>query len=284
MHSACRPASVAANTLSGHLARVSVGLVPATDAELTLPFSQAVMERILERVPRLRPDCDWVVLMPTDSRRARVMILGLDEQRSSTVLVRATLDEPNLLAMQLLGALADVATSFVYPRVDDVFSVDGWWITVEEPLPRLPHRPARLDIEGLHEVATAIQGLIPPRDGLVCAHGDLGPWNVRRYSGGLLGILDWEYAHWAPPAADEVWYALTRPLATTKAQGRRVGELALGDLRRVYGDDDIRTAARFIVSHRSGPEPREIREGVERSESLNRFEARLAAAFTVLTD
>lgn len=283
MHAACRPLAVFANSLSGHLTRLSVRLVPSRRMELALPFDDEILAQIFDRVPEMRPDRDWVVLRPSDSRRARMMILALDEQRRPAVFVRATLDEPNPLALRLLEQLGQTGSGLVYPRVEDVFPLGEWWITVEQPLPQASHRPARLDAARLHELATTIQTLAPSRDGLFCGHGDLGPWNVRRFADGRLGVLDWEYATWSPKATDEVWYGLTLSLATTNLPGTRVGRLVVDDLRNIYQDEEIGRAADFIVTQRSGAEPAEIRQGVERSKSLLEFEGRLDEALSVLT-
>jgi hypothetical protein len=242
------------------------------------------MAEILDRVPGLRRDHDWVVLTPSDPRRSRIMILGLDGMRRQTVFVRATLDEPNLLALRLLEQLQQTRSGLVYPMVEDVFSLDEWWITVERPLPQASHRPARLDARSLHELAKEIQALAPPRDGLVCGHGDLGPWNVRRYADGRLGVLDWEYATWSTRATDELWYALTLPLATTDQPGKRIGQTAIDALGEVYGEHEVREAAEFLVTQRTRAEPAEIREGVERSKSLLAFEDRLVQALSLITD
>lgn len=283
-HAACRPLTVFANTLSGHLIRLSVRLVPSSRTDLTLPFDDQLMAEILDRVPGLRRDHDWVVLTPSDPRRSRIMILGLDGMRRQTVFVRATLDEPNLLALRLLEQLQQTRSGLVYPMVEDVFSLDEWWITVERPLPQASHRPARLDARSLHELAKEIQALAPPRDGLVCGHGDLGPWNVRRYADGRLGVLDWEYATWSTRATDELWYALTLPLATTDQPGKRIGQTAIDALGEVYGEHEVREAAEFLVTQRTRAEPAEIREGVERSKSLLAFEDRLVQALSLITD
>lgn len=283
MHAACRPVAVLANTVAGHLTRLSVSLIPARKGELELPFHEEILVGILESVPKLRADRDWVVLMPSDSRRARAMILGLDERRRPSVFVKVTRDEPNRLALRLLAELEATGARFVFPKVTDVVQIGGWWITVEQPLPQLPHSPARLEPARLKELTAEIQELVPTEAGLPCGHGDFGPWNVRRFSNGLLGILDWEYATRSPMAADAVWYALTMRLATTNLRGEQIGEGANDELRLVYSDHEIRRAAGFILAQRDELEPQEILQEVERSPALLEFERRLDAALTTLT-
>lgn len=283
VHAACRRPAVVANTLSGHLVRVSPRLVPGRGVRMSLPFPDDVRDELIEHVPRLGSRAGWVVLLPTDARRARIMILGLGVDRRPSVFVRATLDEPNRHALELLDALAATGSGVVHPKVEEVFRLGEWWVTVETPLPQAAHRPARLGVAAAHELVGSIQSLAPARDGLVCGHGDLGPWNVRRFSDGRVGILDWEYATWSPRATDEVWYATTFRLATTKAPGETIGRSVLDGLRQVYPDDVIGDAARFIVSSRRGPEPPEVRTGVERSTALREFERRLESALEILT-
>ncbi len=44
-------------------------------------------------------------------------------------------------------------------------------------------------------------------------HGDFTPWNLRRLKTGSLVLIDWEYADWGPPRADEVMYSVTSSVA-----------------------------------------------------------------------
>jgi hypothetical protein len=39
-------------------------------------------------------------------------------------------------------------------------------------------------------------------------HGDLSVWNLREavFARSVPSLIDWEYAGWAPPGADETWY------------------------------------------------------------------------------
>ncbi|MFZ0013674.1 MAG: phosphotransferase [Acidimicrobiia bacterium] len=281
MHGACRPLPVLANTIAGHLSRLSVRLVPAGAAEVALPFDESELGEILARVPQLEMERPWVVMRPTDARRSRVMILGLDERRRPLVFVKATLDRPNQLALDVLERCKEVVPGFVVPRIEAVFQTGRWWLTVEEPLPQLAHRPARLRADETHRLVETIHGY--SSDGpLVLAHGDLGPWNLRRFSDGRLAVIDWEYAHHAPVACDEIWFAVTRRLATTRQDGHQAGAAARSELAGLYADEDIAEAVAFIVAGRSGPEPDEVRDDVERSQSLLDFEDRLSAALTAL--
>jgi aminoglycoside phosphotransferase (APT) family kinase protein len=54
-------------------------------------------------------------------------------------------------------------------------------------------------------------------------HGDLTPWNLRRFPRGMLALIDWEDACWGPPAADAVLFrasaaALGQPLDAAPAE------------------------------------------------------------------
>lgn len=275
VHAACRPHVVLANTLAGHLSRLSVRLLPGSRTELVMPFDEHVLVRI-QREVGFHPDSDLVVLQPSDPRRSRVLIIVLDRDRRPDAFIKATLDEPNELAMRALAELA--RAPFLVPRPRTVFRVGDWWVTVEDPLPQVSHRPARLDPTDLHDLVTRFQLVLGSKDGQVLGHGDLGPWNLREFKGHGVGIIDWEYAAWAPRAADELWQFLTMGLATTRHPGERIGARTREWLMITHPLDEIAEAVAYVVQRRSRPEAEEIKDDVSRTPALQEFELRLEHA------
>ena len=205
--------------------------------------------------------------------------MPLDLDRRPTAFVKVTLDPPNPLAVAMLESLPRLEPGFVFPRVREVFQVGEWWVTLEDPLPQVPHRPARPNPDQRHSVVSAIHDLVPHEGAdYRPAHGDMGPWNVREYLGVGLAILDWEYATLAPVATDEVWHAVSLRLATGGRPGERVGVEARDELRAFYRDAQLRDAAAFLADRWDDEEPVEIRKDLPKSKPLLRSERRLARA------
>lgn len=289
MHSACRPVAVLAANSIGELARIAVWLVPGRSSEFAPPISEPVWRDLLAsleeaagaRLPEM------VVMRPSDPRRARLMWLALDERRRARLFVKLTRNPPNPLARRLLTALAVAEPPFWFPRERVGGTVEDppglpWSYAADEPMPAGPHWPARLTASQRHGLAASISALVPAeRVGLVAVHGDLGPWNVRRLGGGRLAIVDWENATWAPPAADEMWHALTGRLI-----GRRppaaVAEMTRAELGRFFDAGQVASAARFWLRRWEEDEPAEVVEGVPKSGKLRSFEKRLQSALTAL--
>ena len=89
-------------------------------------------------------------------------------------------------------------------------TANGWSWLMTEGLSHPLHRPAYdFDFaafgDDLDRALAPSLGAPPEPDWRV-AHGDLAPWNVRR-CGGSTVVLDWETVGWAPPRADEVYFA-----------------------------------------------------------------------------
>ena len=90
---------------------------------------------------------------------------------------------------------------------------DGWAKVVDE-------KGLAASARMLREYHDAVAGWNPPTppvwfdgrtgtggEGEIVCHGDYGPWNIVWQGTTPVGLLDWEYAHLAPPSHD-VYYAL----------------------------------------------------------------------------
>jgi hypothetical protein len=285
LHAACRPVAVAANNLVGQSARFSLRLVPGRRVPLALPFGEDVLGEIRSRVEGWRATQDVAMMSPADARRARAILMPLDLEGRPTAFVKVTQDPPNPLTVAIFDGLKRLEPGFLFPRIREVFQVGEWWVTLEDPLPQVRHKPARPGPGKLHSVVSSIHELVSHEQGdLRPAHGDLGPWNVREYVGVGLAILDWEYAAWAPVATDEVWHAITLRLATSRRSGESAGVEAHDELRAFYSDAQLRDAAEFLANRWEEGEPVEIREAMPKSKSLLRSERRLAGALGQFMD
>lgn len=113
--------------------------------------------------------------------------------------------------------------TFRLPRVLDRGETAGWHWMVMEAMPPRPAAPARRIAlpRMVADIQRCLEPLLPRPHGVPVhwrpMHGDLTPWNLRRCGPGLPWLIDWEDAAWAPPGADEVYYAVT----STAVLGRR---------------------------------------------------------------
>jgi hypothetical protein len=129
------------------------------------------------------------------------------------------------LALQLLSRANP--RSFHAPQLLGHGSDADWHYLAMTPLPPRLHRPS-LD-PPLTEITAEIAASLRPlqKDPRTPSHwqpmhGDLTPWNLRRFRGGLLALIDWEDTRWGPPGADAVLFrasatALGHPLGTVAA-------------------------------------------------------------------
>jgi hypothetical protein len=117
-------------------------------------------------------------------------------------------------ALRLIGTSAP--RSFCALRLLSAGVVDSWRYFCTAPLPpglhRVPSSPPLSVITA--EIAAGLAGLPRPTgtpSHWQAMHGDFTPWNLRQ-SGARLFLVDWEYAGWGPPHADEISYRLSASL------------------------------------------------------------------------
>ncbi|MDR7382459.1 phosphotransferase [Promicromonospora iranensis] len=159
--------------------------------------------------------------------------------------------------------------TFRVPRVLDRGSTDGWhWMLIEAMPPR-PAAPARRIVlpRVLADIQRCLEPLLPrARDVPVHwrpMHGDLTPWNLRRCGRGLPWLIDWEDAAWAPPGADQVYYAVTSAavlgrssVAPSEPEHVEAARFWLDRMTARSGDDhDAPLTARLITELRSRINP-----------------------------
>lgn len=290
LHSGCKPLVVLANNMAGRLSQVSVHLVPSTKSAFTPPLSPSGWKDLIERLEghARSPLPELLIMRPADDRRARLMMLPLDSRRRPVFFVKLTRNPPNTLAEQMLAAIASKSARFWYPRqqargvMEDPAGV-RWWYSIDEPMPPGPHWPARLSPAERHDLTTFISGLLPPSDPYnQSAHGDLGPWNVRRLSHDRLAVLDWENARWAPAAADEMWHSVTHRMISP-TDPRRVAARTWSELAEFYDPANIRRSAAFWTNRWHEDEPEEVGAETPKSERLRAFERRLAKVFDLMS-
>ena len=112
--------------------------------------------------------------------------------------------------------------TFSVPRPRGSGEIDRWFWGASDAIANRPHRPVRHLPERLTAEIAGVAESVRPRDPdvpshWVAAHRDLSPWNLRRASG-KRWLIDWEDCGWAPPEADEVYFAATRAAVAERAR------------------------------------------------------------------
>jgi hypothetical protein len=181
----------------------------------------------------------------------------------------AELDREHLAMVALTRARPE---TFRLPRVLDRGETADWHWLVMEAMPPRPAAPARrVPLSRMvADIQRCLEPLLPPQD--VPAHwrpmhGDLTPWNLRRCGRGLPWLIDWEDATWAPPGADQVYYAATsaaalgrRPVSPPEPGHVEAAEFWLERLAARSGDDhDAPLTARLAAELRLMISPAAVR-------------------------
>jgi hypothetical protein len=267
------------NNLIGNLAKASVMAVPGRRISPDLLLSNEEWEQVRSLVPGWQSSSRVILMLPSDPRRSRILVMPLESDRP-LAFVKMTIDAPNPLASELLEALSMTDRSFIFPRVRETVSVGPWWVSIEDPMPQISHKPAPIDPVRRHDLVAEVQALLP-RPGMgehAPSHGDLGPWNFRLLADGRLALLDWEYAARAPVATDEMWHAITFRLSRSRGAGDSLGRDARDELIAFYSPEELAAAANHLASRWEDEEPDEMIDGVPRTKKLLAFEQRLLDA------
>jgi hypothetical protein len=165
-----------------------------------------------------------------------------------------------------LDVLATQSGPVTVPRVVAHGTTPPWTWLVSTPMPARPHRPAvhrvPLDAiaEWLHHALGAALGPRPPElpSHWLPMHGDFAPWNLRRYAGGPLVLLDFEEAAYGPPRADVTYWQATRaalrggvPRAVLDREARDFWVSVVA--ARLACGDDVEANERRLRALRAGP-------------------------------
>jgi hypothetical protein len=151
---------------------------------------------------------DWVHVR---SQWGKVRSSGLGLGRMSVPQVFVTV-EPQVTAV--LHPTGRTGT-FRVPALRDRATSGRWLLRSFDPVPRF-HRTPRWDPVALVAVAQEASQLLDKEltrpEGIPAhwrpMHGDFVPWNLREDRAGVLWLIDWENAGWAPPWADVMRYAV----------------------------------------------------------------------------
>lgn len=195
---------------------LGVRFLPGTSAPWEPPWDGVTGERLSSEWRAVVGDFDTmgIYLQPQKARHGLVALLLKSGRPVAFVKLRtgeASVVHPALAHEHQVLQLMDTTpvTAFVYPRPIALGGVEGWSYCITSAIEGGLDRPAVTDHVGavLADIRTGLAGL--PRGEEVPEdwepmHGDLTPWNLRVSGNGLLKLVDWEGAGWAPSGADAV--------------------------------------------------------------------------------
>jgi len=103
-------------------------------------------------------------------------------------------------------------------------AVAGWYYLAMAPM--APHQHRVPSVAPLHAILEELRAALcahPKPEGMPShwepMHGDFTPWNLREMPSGKLMLVDWEYAGWGPPGADEMLYRASHAAVTGRDTG-----------------------------------------------------------------
>lgn len=217
LYTASRLRPLTAQRLLWLLARAGgIRAVPGRREQWRPPMGEDVMSELLSQWREAvgAPVVGLAIYNRPQEHRPALSLMVCAGDRS--LLVRVRREAESLVLEQRVSEVAQTlgARAFRVPRLHASGSAGGWSWVGYEVIGQRPHAPARSASPALYaEVSRLVEAAVPRPEGCPAdwrgAHGDLTPWNLRR-SGGRLWLIDWEDARFAPPGADEVYFALTR--------------------------------------------------------------------------
>jgi hypothetical protein len=237
LYASCKPRAILAQRLAWTLVAIlGSRALPGRGRTWDPPLAPEPWAELLERWRReLGPFGSIAVYQRLQAQRTGLALLLIGERRPLAFLKLQHGERPGLdteaLALRQLEVYRP--RSFRAPALLGRDSLGEWRYLAMTPLPARLHRPPR--DPPLHEITREISDALGalPRGVSTPAHwtpmhGDLTPWNVRRFPSHGLAVVDWEDADWGPPDADHALYR-----ASAAALRRRRAPLPRVDLEAV---------------------------------------------------
>ncbi len=218
LYAPCRPRGIALRNAFWRLTSLlGPRALPGGAAPLAPPVAPSVWSALLDGWRASFGAFDDLALYSrTQSERSGFVTLLLSQGRPTAFLKVRPADTPNReFERKVVSAVRSAGPkAFTTPDVLGDCSVADWYAVGFEPLPPAPHGPPSQPPlpKILAEIQAGLSGLDRPPDvpeHWTPFHGDLTPWNLRRFPDGRLALIDWEDAGWAPRGADEVLYRAT---------------------------------------------------------------------------
>jgi peptidoglycan/xylan/chitin deacetylase (PgdA/CDA1 family) len=217
MYAASRPMAVVVQRLVWSATRlVGPWIIPSMRTAFSPPVDETHWDDLLEVWrEEFGPFDAFAVHRPRDTRRFGLALLLLRQGRPQAFLkLRTDAKGSSVLkneyhTMGIVRATNPASFGVVEPLVFGKLGESSYLASA--PLPEGIHRtPVRPPLESIIAEIQSVCGSLKRPEGTpqhwVPMHGDLTPWNLRRFAGGNLFLLDWEKAGWGPPGSDFVLY------------------------------------------------------------------------------
>ena len=202
-----------------------------SDAGLALPADRAlaVLAHAEEVLDGRVTDVVWLLPPASDGERASALLLaGSTPIGHLRITDLAPVDRPDPQSSR--GA----RTGVEWPMMLDVWEIDGMVAELTTAIDLGSTTPTPLTLSELEDlIADLRDALGPAPDGLVAAHGDLTPWNLRTATDGRRVLFDWEHRAYGPDGID-----LVRFLVAGGEGAERFGELSPERRRELRGGVD----------------------------------------------
>ena len=238
MYCPCKPAAVFAHRVAWlSTALLGPGVLPGRRRPWESPIESQVWTELLEAWSPVVGSFDTFAVYerPPGPRPGLAILLIKGGQPVGFVKVRR--NDPEALlneATALKLVWASRPRSFLVSEPLDTGEIAGWHYLLVTPSQSRLHRMLRdrpldhiiedvqVGLAGLPRSASAPRHWVP-------MHGDLSVWNLRQAVFGrtLPSLMDWEYAGWGPPGADETWYQASLAAVTGDAPPVSTAEEAI---------------------------------------------------------
>lgn len=172
------------------------------DAGLALPADRAVavLAHADDALGGQMTDVVWLLPPASDGERvSALLIAGSTPIGHLRITDLAPVDRPDPHSSR------GTRTGIEWPTMLDVWEVDGVVAELTTAIDLGATTPTPLELDELEELLADLRDVLGPApDGLVAAHGDLTPWNLRTASDGRRVLFDWEHRTFGPDGIDLV--------------------------------------------------------------------------------
>jgi hypothetical protein len=173
-----------------------------------LAIDDGVARAVLDRADQLLggrvADVIWLIPPPSDGPRVSALLCN-DDHAIGHLRVTDLTPGPRPSPATRIGS----RTGIEWPQTIEVWDHDGIVVELTDAIELGRSEPTDLEPDELDALLADLRdsmGEAP--DGLVAAHGDLTPWNLRTTPKGRRVLFDWEHRTYAPAGYDLVRFLL----------------------------------------------------------------------------
>jgi hypothetical protein len=215
LYASCKPRAVLVQRLAWTLvAAFGPRALPGRSRPWVPPLAAELWSTLLERWrTELGPFDSIAIYQRSQTQRTGLALLLIGEHGPRAFVKLQQGERPGLDVEAEALRLVEVfrPSSFRAPALLGRGTLADWSYVAMSPLPPQLHAPPRdPPLRRItDEISAALAGLPRPADApshWTAMHGDLTPWNLRRFRRQGLAIVDWEDASFGPSGADETLF------------------------------------------------------------------------------